>query len=245
MRRLLSVALVGALLVIAATPLVSAAGGDPFTRSWSAIDVDGSVMTLSFVGNGPTRTVTFIDSRATTCGGDVYEASGMGTITDDVIVVVFTGGCVGDTPGASPDPATIVFQAGSNTLSFGDLIWHRGSRAREAFLGAWKATDVDGSAMKLRFRGSGLVRAVIYRDNRASSCDPDAAFWARGSGVVGSVPPWGKYITVSLEGACVGGASIDIADAMYRYDYLTDTLRGPLDPGGGEVFGTVDWHRGG
>jgi hypothetical protein len=242
MRRILA-ALSAAILVILGTASIVSAGGEPFTRSWSAIDVDGSVMMLKFVGNAATRTVTLVDARATTCGGDVYEARGVGSVDANEIHVIGTAGCVGDVPG--PWEQTWTYQAASHTLTDGILTWHRGNRARESFLGAWKATDpADGSAMRLAFRGSGLTRTVSYRDNLASSCDPDAVFTAKGSGVIGSVLGEGRYITVTLVGACVGGASIDLPDAKYRYDYLTDTLRGPLDLGGNDLFGTVDWHRG-
>jgi hypothetical protein len=244
MRKLLSVALVGALLVTAAAPVAATDAGGPFTRSWSAVDVDGSVMTLTFVGTGETRTVTYHDLRATTCGGGAYTFAGVGTIVGTEIHVVGGGGCVGGS--IVPGEWTWTYQADSRTLTDGTVAYHRGNWAREAFLGVWKATDVDGSAMKLTFRGSDiLTREVSYLDHLATSCDPDAVFTATGTGTIGSKTPWGKYITVSLDGRCVGGASIDVADAMYRYDYLTDTLRGPLDLSGGEVFGIVDWHRGG
>jgi hypothetical protein len=244
MRKLLSLALACSLLGIAAAPVAAAAVGGPFTRTWSANDVDGSVLTLTFVGNGETRTVTYIDLRATTCGGDVYEFTGEGTIVGDEIHVVGSGGCVGDEALPIEGPWTYTYQAGSDTLTDGTVAYHRGNGAREAFLGVWKATDVDGSTMKLRFRGSGLERSVTYRDNLASSCDPHAPFRAHGTGVIGSVPPWGRYITVSLDGHCVGGAAIDVPDAKYLYVVATDTLRGPLDLDGNEIFGAVDWHRG-
>jgi hypothetical protein len=243
MRRLLSFALVGALLGVVAAPVAATAAGSPFTRSWSAVDVDGSVMTLTFVGTGETRTVAYVDLRATTCGGDVYEFTGEGTIVGNVIHVDGSGGCVGDPAG--PFEGTWTYQPDSDTLWDGWVSYHRGNRARDAFLGVWKATDVDGSMMKLTFRGSGLERWVTYRDNLASACDPHAPFRAHGTGVIGSVVGQGMYITVSLDGRCVRGASIDVPDAKYRYDYLTDTLRGPLDLDGNEIFGAVEWHRGG
>jgi hypothetical protein len=236
-----------AILVALGATSVASAGGEPFTKSWSAIDVDGSVMTLSFDGSGSTRTVTLVDARATGCGGDPWAGDGIGTVEGNNIHVAGMAGCVG----AERDAwnATLTYEPGLDGITDGsdsDVVWHRGNGAREAFLGVWKATDVDGSAMKLTFRAiDTLTREVSYLDDLASSCDPDAVFMAAGTGLIGSVPPWGRYITVSLQGSCVGGDPIAVADGMFRYDVETDTLRGPLNLDGSElVRGTVDWHRG-
>jgi hypothetical protein len=98
--------------------------------------------------------------------------------------------------------------------------------------------------MRLTFRGAGLTRVVAYRDNVASSCHPVAPFVATGTGLIGSVFGEGKFITVSLIGRCVRGATVALADAKYMYDFTTDTLRGPLDLAGNNRPDTVDWHRG-
>jgi hypothetical protein len=235
-------AMSAAILVALGATSIASAGGDPFTKSWSATDVDGSLLTLTFDGSGTTRTVTAIDSRATFCAGGAYEIIGAGTIVGNEIDVVGDGGCVGDSLG--PVEAIWTYVPASDTLTDGSVDYHRGSRAREAFLGVWKTTDVDGSTERLTFRGSGLIREASFLDDLATSCDPVGPFAAEGMGTIGSEPGWGRYITVSLEGGCVGGAAVEIPDLMYRYDFDTDTLRGPLDLGGNEIFGTLDWHRG-
>jgi len=243
MRRFLAALSSGVLIALAATSIASA-GGDPFTRSWSAIDFDGSVMTLTFTGTGDTRTVSFVDTRAAGCHGDQYRLDGTGAITGNDFVAQMTGGCAGDDPTTSGDPAIFAYDPASDTLSFGEVTWHRGNWARDAFLGVWHATDVDGSTLKLTFRGSGLTRLVSFMDDLATSCIPDAVLRAVGTGVIEPVLGVGRYITVSLEGGCVDGASVEFPDLMYKYQVETDTLLGPLGLGGGELYGTLTWHRG-
>lgn len=229
-------------LVLTATSLVSAAGGDPFTKSWSRVDVDGSRETLSFSGSGDEKTFAYRDDRATSCGGDPFEASGSVAVNGNTATFDGSGGCVGG-------PSALfggqwVFDSASGTIDDGSgHLWHRGNGAREAFSGVWKATDIDGSAMKLTFKGSGLSRAVTYTDDLATSCDPDAVWKAAGTGTIGSTPGQGRYIRVAMEGGCIGQGQIDY-DEAYRYDVETDTLRGPLNLDGSEHSGTVDWHRG-
>ena len=243
MRRFLAALSSGVLIALAATSIASA-GGDPFTRSWSAIDVDGSVMTLTFTGTGDTRTVSFVDSRAAGCGGDPYSLDGTGVIEGNDLIATLSGGCARDSQTTLPAAAVISYDPASDTLSFVEVTWHRGNWARDAFLGVWHATDVDGSSLKLTFRGSGLTRSVSFMDDLATSCNPDAVLRAVGTGVIGLVLGEGRYITVSLEGGCVGGASVEFPDLMYGYQVATDTLRGPLGLGGGELYGTFTWHRG-
>lgn len=241
MRRLVSMGAAIALVAAVAGTTI-AAGGDPFTRSWSRVDVDGSRETLRFAGSGVDKTYAYRDERATFCGGDVFESNGTANVDGNVATFEGLAGCVGDAP--SPAGGTFTYDPGAGTIADGTgLLFHRGNGAREAFLGVWKATDLDGSAMMLTIRGDGLVRDVSYQDDLATVCDPDAVWKAEGSGTIGSTPGWGRYITVSLEGGCLDGGPIAY-DEVYRYDVETDTLRGPLGLDGSETLVAVDWHRG-
>lgn len=245
MRRILATLSAAALLALCSVSTASASG-DPFTRSWSTIDFDGSVMTLSFGGSGDTRTVTAVDARATLCHGDAFSAVGTGTVLDDTIGIDFTGQCVSGGPGPITYGLVLTYQPTTGTLlDDGGLIWHRGTSARDAFSGVWKATDVDGSNLKLTLRGTGLARDVAYLDDYAAVCSPSFVYAASGAGLIGDPAPSGRYITVPLSGGCVGGVALDDWTALYRYDVASDTLRGPLDLGGNDLpTGTVDWHRG-
>jgi hypothetical protein len=231
MRRVLGTVLVALSVILATTTVVSAAGASPFNGSWSAVDVDGSRMTVTFAGTGATRKVTFVDFRATFCGGDAWQASGVGTVVGgDTIVVEFVGGCVGGS--SAPGGATWSYDAASKTLTDGTLTWYRGDRVREAFIGAWRATDVDGSSMKLNFRGTGLTRQVSFFDDAVAFC-AGASFAAQGIGIIGSIPGEGRLIRVSLHGHCPGTLSSFDFDWTYEYLYATDTLSD----------GSVTWHR--
>lgn len=239
MRRFLIPLAAALLLAAAVTPIVAAA--DPFTKAWSATDVDGSLLTLEFSGSGDTRDFAYVDWRATSCDGGIARIDGVGTISGNEIALDGTVACDGGPSFAFS--GSLSYDPGSGTLSDGTITWHRGNGAREAFLGVWKATDTDGSAMKLTFRGWDLTRDVTYVDDVATSCDPDAVFMAAGDGTIGSVPGQGRFITVSFHGGCRGQGAFDY-DEKYRYDLASDTLRGPLALDDSELPYTVDWHRG-
>lgn len=242
MRKLLALAAAGILGLATAATTFGASGGDPFTRSWSRVDVDGSRETLQFLGGGTSKTWAYVDERATFCAGGAFEAGGTATVDGDVATLDGTAGCVGGE--TNPAGGTFVYDPGSETIDDGSgLLWTRGNGAREAFAGVWLATDLDGSSMQLTFRGDGLARDVSFQDDLASVCDPDAVWKADGVGTIGSTPGWGSYITVSLEGGCLDGGPIAY-DHLYRYDVETDTLRGPLDLDGNETPDSVDWLRG-
>ena len=68
MRKFMVSLVVATLTLIAAAPAALAASG-PFKGTYSALDVDGSRLTVSFSGSGTTRTVTLVDDRATCLGG--------------------------------------------------------------------------------------------------------------------------------------------------------------------------------
>ena len=243
MRRLLTPLVAATLMALAWSSPATATGGDPFTKSWSRVDVDGSRETLRFSGSGEPKTYAYLDERATICGGGPFEGSGTIVVADNTAFLDGVAGCVGEEAG--PGGGTLVYDPDTGTIDDGSgLLYHRGNGAREAFLGVWKATDLDGSAMKLTFSSADqLTRGVSYLDDLASSCDPDAVWMADGTGLIGSTAGQGRFITVELRGGCVGQGELDYAE-QYRYDVETDSLHGPLDLEGGELPYTVDWHRG-
>jgi hypothetical protein len=239
----------GVVLATVLAPAASAASvvagrGDGFSGAWSAIDVDGSRMRLTFSGTGPTRAVEFVDFRATICGGDVWAGQGTGTIVESSIEIHGEGGC--DGADAEPWLTTYAYDSATNTVLDGTLAWHRGNPL-EAFLGVWTATDVDGSAMTLTFGGSGLTRSVqLFDDLATGACEPAAAFKGHGIGTIGSVVGDGRFIRVVLSGTCAGGHEPVEADSKYEYDVVSDTLVGPLEPldiGGLPTPWTVVWER--
>lgn len=233
--------IVAALLAVMVVTPVASGASDPFTRTWSRIDVDGSRETLTFDGSADLKTFAYRDERATSCAGDPFESGGSVDVDGDTATFDGTGGCVGGP--SAPVSGTFAYDANAATIDDASgVLWHRGNGAREAFLGVWKATDVDGSDMKLTFRGDGLVRDVTFVDELATSCDPDAVWMAQGTGTIGSTVGQGRYITTLLHGGCIGAEQGDFG-GEFRYDVETDTLRGPLDLGN-ELPDTVDWHRG-
>jgi hypothetical protein len=212
---------------------VIGAGADPFKGSWSAIDVDGSRMTLSFAGSGPTRSVTWDEERATCLGGAGFSVTSSGTISGATISGTFGEICDAEATFA------ISHDAATNTLSFADVVWQRGDGGPDAFSGVWVATDLDGSAMQLTLEGSGLSRDVSYHDHGASVCGPvvdgeGLDYSAVGTGTIGSSPGIGRFLFVSLVGGCAGTAKDTETAATYEYLHLANQL---LDDSG------VVWSR--
>jgi hypothetical protein len=241
----LSALVAGVFLIVVSAGSATAAGSDPFRGTWSAVDIDGSRMTLAFSGSGVTRAVSITDYRATFCGGEPYDAAGTGTIDGSVIHVVGLAGCR-STGLIDPSEATYTYNPDNGSLFDGAVAWYRGS-PQEAFLGVWKGTDIDGSAMTLSFGGTGLTRSVAFFDALATGvCEPDAPFSGAGVGTIGSVPGDGRFIRVVASGSCEGSSELVNGDDKYEYDHETDTLVGPLEPleiGGVPRPWTVVWHR--
>jgi hypothetical protein len=237
-----------------ASPLAEApAPSDPFGGTWSARDVDGSPMTVTIKGDGPTRTVAWEDLRATGCAGDRYITDSVGTIQGASIQVVGLGGCAGK-PMDQAFAATWTYDPTTGTLTtpsdwtegVGPLTWTRGPAKTDAFLGSWVATAPDGSPMTLSLAGVGMVRNVSYVDDGASRCSPGTAFLAAGTGTIGSAFRDGRFIRVAFHGSCADGASPTDYVEKYKYDLVTDTLVGPLAPleiGGDALPQTVTWRQ--
>lgn len=210
--------------ILTAVPVVGAAGPDPFKGSYSAIDVDGSRMTVSFSGSGPTRTVTLFDERATCLGGDPLTTTGIGTISGSTISGSSSDG------GCGVGSFSLAYDAGTDTLFDGTITWYRGDRGPDAFNGVWYATDpFDGSAMRLSLDGSGLIRDASFKDDGASVCGPvidgEGIDWTgTGDGTIGSTPGFGRFLYVTLTGGCAGSAHDSVHPVTYEYLYLTNTL---------------------
>jgi hypothetical protein len=237
-------ALIGSVLSIAVCAATVVAASDPYRGMWQAIDVDGSSMHITFSGGGAVREYSFTDERATFCGGDAYGAEGAGTVTGSDFNGVGIAGCLAS---GLNDPGGVAFtyDAATGTLFDGVLTWYRGNQV-EAFLGVWKTTDFDGSAMSLSFGGSGLARDVGFADDAAAFCEPDAPMTGSGEGLIGSVPGDGRFILVSLTATCVDADGEFSSVDKYEYDYTTDALIGPLAPlevGGEPTPSTLVWHR--
>jgi hypothetical protein len=229
-RNLLTPLLLASMLPIGLAPTVIAAGSDPFKGSWSAIDGDGSRMSVSFSGNGATRTVTLFDDRATCLGGDSMTVSGSGTIIGNAISgsLQLTDECGGEISFA------YTHDASAGTLWDGTLTWYRGDRGPDAFNGVWVATDLDGSFLKLTLEGSGLYRDVSFFDDGASACglvvDGEGINWTgEGTGIIGSAIGEGRFINVTLSGGCAGSPHEPVDAQTYEYDYLSNQLIGPLE----------------
>jgi hypothetical protein len=226
MRRFFVSLVVVTVTLIAATPATLAASG-PFKGSYSALDIDGSRLLVSFSGGGDTRTVTFVDERATCLGGDSMTVSAVGTIVGDTF-----GGSFGEVCGGE---FSFLFTAdtATQTVSDGTITYRRGDQGPDAFSGVWIAVDFDNSAMKLTLDGSGLLRDVSFFDDGASVCGPvtdgEGVNWSgEGTGVIGSTPGYGRFIDVDLLGGCDGSQPEPIGTQTYEYDYINNQLIGPL-----------------
>jgi hypothetical protein len=238
----------------ASSPTTNASAiSDPFTGAWSTLDLDGSPMTLTFAGEGPTRTVVVEDLRATGCAGLHWTADGIGTIAGLSIHVVGSSGCSGQPTAIgydttwTYDPAQGTLRALADATGGETLVWTLGPAKPDAFSGTWTATGIDGTTMTLSLSGSGMTRDVAYVDQRAPECRPAADFSAAGIGTIGSVLGDGRFIKVSFHGSCAGGVSPRDYVEKYKYDYVTGTLLGPLAPleiGGNPLPQTVAWRRG-
>ena len=229
MRRLLAPLILAASLLSLLTPAAIAAATDPFKGSWSAIDGDGSRLSVSFTGTGTTRSVTLVDYRATCLGGDPMTVSAAGTIVGNSIAGSFQlpDQCGGETV------FEYDYDPSSGTLSDGLVTWYRGDRGPDAFNGVWIATDLDGSSMKLTLDGSGLTRNVSLFDDGASVCGPvvngEGINWSgEGTGVIGSTVGFGRFIDVSLSGGCAGSPHEPIGTDSYEYDFVHNQLIGPF-----------------
>jgi hypothetical protein len=108
------------------SPAQAAAG---FAGRWTAIDGDGSNLSISIKGSGQRYAVREVDDAATVCGGVPASVSGSGRADGDVLVVRVTLTCE---PGGNifRERIEISFahDATSDTLTDNDgVVWTRAS----------------------------------------------------------------------------------------------------------------------
>ena len=92
--------------------------GPCYAGPWTAVDHDGSHLTLSIQGTGPRYAVREVDDSATSvCGGSPATVAGSGTVDGDWLVVQATLAC---TPGGNVLRSRIEiafsYDAGTGTL---------------------------------------------------------------------------------------------------------------------------------
>ena len=130
MRKILLVACCAVLLALTLGPVTAAlAVDDVFQGTWTAIDSDGSNLTLTIQGSGTggRHAVRELDDSASVCGGAPASVQGWGTVDGDTMDVLWTLACQ---PGGNPfrGPVTEIFtyDPGSDTLtdSLG-IVFHR------------------------------------------------------------------------------------------------------------------------
>jgi hypothetical protein len=125
-RRLLAVT--AGVCVASAVGLPPAHAGGAYAGSWTAIDHDGSHMTLSIQGTGPRYAVREVDDSATSaCQGNPATVSGAGTVDGDWLYVRATLAC---TPGGNvlrhQVEIAFSYDAGSGTLVDNEgVVWSR------------------------------------------------------------------------------------------------------------------------
>jgi hypothetical protein len=99
-----------------------------YAGSWTAIDHDGSHMTLTIQGTGPRYAVREVDDSATSaCGGSPATVNGSGSVDGDWLVVHATLAC---TPGGNVlrfrVEIAFSYDAGSGTLVDNEgVVWSR------------------------------------------------------------------------------------------------------------------------
>lgn len=132
MRRVVS-ALVGATLVLSMIPVAAeAASPDPFSGTWTSIDVDGSAQFLS-IGKTASPKVAFIDTYASYCAthgaaSTLFVGTGTGTFKSGTVLAVKIGSA---TCGSFKVPMSVfaglkyTYAVGPNTLrdTFG-VTWY-------------------------------------------------------------------------------------------------------------------------
>jgi hypothetical protein len=108
-----------------------AAVDDPFLGRWTAVDNDGSNMTLQIAGH---YQLVLYDDGASVCGvfdenGDPTVAAivkGTGSATGEVLSVSFTGRCLTGGGATFSNSYTFTYDPGTDTLTDGTaVIWYR------------------------------------------------------------------------------------------------------------------------
>lgn len=116
-------------LVLAMLPTTAWASSGQLAGTWTSIDGDGSVQTLSITGSGQTAyAMVYVDESATgACNGAPARVSGPGFVDGDGVLMFGTLVCL---PGGNVFRSRITlgyeYDPGAGTLtdSFG-IVWHR------------------------------------------------------------------------------------------------------------------------
>ena len=200
-----------AVLVLAATALVATAtaAGDPFTGTWTANDPgDGSTLRLQ-IGSASasgSRHVTITDSYGSICGA-LVTAIGTGTVSGSLLAARVDIRCGGE---LAAEDVEFTFVPVGDTLAGLGVTFVR--TARDAFTGAWEATDLfDGSTLRLQIGSPSAagVRHVTLTDDFASACGAPAS--AIGTGKVS-----GTTLTTVVNIRCGGELLAEAATIVYQ-----------------------------
>ena len=210
MHRFTLVSLLAALM-LAATSLVATAtaAGDQFTGTWTANDPgDGSTLRLQ-IGSASasgSRHVTITDSYGSICGA-LVTAIGTGTVTGSTLTATVDIRCGGE---LAAEDVEFTFEPVGDTLAGLGVIFVR--TTRDAFTGAWEATDLfDGSTLRLQIGSPSAtgVRHVTLTDDFASACGAPAS--AIGTGKVS-----GTTLTTVVDIRCGGELLAENATIVYQ-----------------------------
>ena len=85
--------LFASLLVSFVAAAAASAGADPFSGTWTSIDLDGSNQKVTFTSSGYAWQVDYYDDRATACAGSPARASGSATASGNTLAGSFTAVC--------------------------------------------------------------------------------------------------------------------------------------------------------
>ncbi|MBI3750580.1 MAG: hypothetical protein HY263_02840 [Chloroflexi bacterium] len=227
------------------SPLATSIGPASLAGLWSTIDVDGSQMTVTLLAVGNGWDVTYVDARATACGGSPLTSHGTGVTVENGIEASTVGGCVGQ-PSAAPamttvftyDPVTDSLSSPTGIAAPASYTWRRGPGAPDAFDRDWTFQS-GGETRSLLLSGSGVTRTVSYAETGSPRCG-GLTFSADGSGRLGTEVGAGRILSVELSGGCEGAPAQALS---WRFEYLveSDSLVGPLDAAGGSLPQTVSW----
>ena len=142
--------LFASLLVSFVAAAAASAGADPFSGTWTSIDLDGSNQKVTFTSSGYAWQVDYYDDRATACAGSPARASGSATASGNTLAGSFTAVCEsGATLGTFPLKFTFDPGTGMLTDSVG-VVWTRVVAPSLTVTGvsvrvAWKESRASGS----------------------------------------------------------------------------------------------------
>lgn len=113
-------------LVSLAVPAAAVAGSDPFSGTWTSIDLDGSNQRIAItLGAGGVWTWDYVDDRATSCGGAPASGTGSATVSGTTLAGNLTAVCDPGSP-LGTFPTRFTFDSGTGKLTDGaGVVWTR------------------------------------------------------------------------------------------------------------------------